>query len=128
MHEAAVIAADLARRIGQGDARVGISGQGYVGLPLAAEFARLGFAVTAFDTSLDRVTTLNAGRSQTPDVPDEALRARLESARGRAREALRERLPQREHRDRQGARGDVPASRREDGAPSSRPVAGRSHA
>jgi len=75
MHEPAVTAADLTRRIAERSARVGIIGQGYVGLPLAMEFARVGFAVTGFDTSLDRVTTLNAGRSHTPDVPAAALRA-----------------------------------------------------
>ena len=84
MHEPAVTAADLTRRIAERSARVGIIGQGYVGLPLAVEFARVGFAVTGFDTSLDHVTTLNAGRSHTPDVPDEALRARLDAGRYQA--------------------------------------------
>ena len=64
MHEPAVTAADLTRRIAERSARVGIIGQGYVGLPLAVEFARVGFTVTGFDTSLDHVTTLNAGRSR----------------------------------------------------------------
>jgi len=84
MHEPAVTAADLTRRIAERSARVGIIGQGYVGLPLAMEFARVGFAVTGFDTSLDRVTTLNAGRSHTPDVPAAALRARLDAGRYQA--------------------------------------------
>ena len=84
MHEPAVTAAELTRRIAERSARVGIIGQGYVGLPLAVEFARVGFSVTGFDTSLDHVTTLNAGRSHTPDVPDEALRARLDAGRYQA--------------------------------------------
>ena len=60
MERPAVTAADLTRRIADRAARVGIIGQGYVGLPLAVEFARVGFAVTGFDTSVDRVTNLNA--------------------------------------------------------------------
>jgi UDP-N-acetyl-D-glucosamine dehydrogenase len=84
MPHTAVTAADLTRRIAERSARVGIIGQGYVGLPLAVEFARVGFSVTGFDTSVDRVSMLNAGRSHTPDVPDEALRARIEAGRYQA--------------------------------------------
>ncbi len=79
MARTAVTAVDLSRRIAERSARVGIIGQGYVGLPLAVEFARVGFSVTGFDTSIDRVSMLNAGRSHTPDVPDDALRARIEA-------------------------------------------------
>ena len=88
MARAAVTAADLHRRIAERSARVGIIGQGYVGLPLAVEFGRVGFAVTGFDTSVNRVTTLNAGRSHTPDVPDEVLRARIEVGRYQATTSL----------------------------------------
>ena len=84
MPHTAVTAADLTRRIADRSARVGIIGQGYVGLPLAVEFARVGFSVTGFDTSVDRVSMLNAGRSHTPDVPDDALRARIEAGRYQA--------------------------------------------
>jgi UDP-N-acetyl-D-glucosamine dehydrogenase len=56
-------------------ARVTIIGQGYVGLPLAVEYARAGFTVTGLDTDLDRVTPLNLGRSHSPDVSSEALLA-----------------------------------------------------
>jgi UDP-N-acetyl-D-glucosamine dehydrogenase len=84
MPHTAVTAADLTRRIAERSARVGIIGQGYVGLPLAVEFARVGFSVTGFDTSVDRVSMLNAGRSHTPDVPDDALRAQIEAGRYQA--------------------------------------------
>ena len=56
-------------------ARVTIIGQGYVGLPLAVEYARAGFTVTGLDTDLDRVTSLNLGRSHSPDVSSEDLLA-----------------------------------------------------
>jgi UDP-N-acetyl-D-glucosamine dehydrogenase len=84
MPQTAVPVADLARRIAERSARVGIIGQGYVGLPLAVEFARVGFSVTGFDTSVGQVTMLNAGRSHTPDVPDEALRAQIGAGRYQA--------------------------------------------
>ena len=41
--------ADLLGRIRTTEARVGVIGLGYVGLPLAVEFARAGFTVTGFD-------------------------------------------------------------------------------
>ena len=73
----AVTASELARRLRERTAHVGIIGQGYVGLPLAVELARAGFTVTGLDTDLDRVTTLNAGRSHSPDVDEGALGALL---------------------------------------------------
>jgi len=54
-------------------ARLTVIGQGYVGLPLAAAFARSGFHVTGLDTDLDRLGLLNLGRSHTPDVSDAEL-------------------------------------------------------
>jgi UDP-N-acetyl-D-glucosamine dehydrogenase len=45
------------------EARIGIVGMGYVGLPLALLFSSEGFRVTGFDIAPDKVETLNAGRS-----------------------------------------------------------------
>src|SRR6266581_2506348 len=45
----------LADRIRNGSARVTVIGQGYVGLPLAVEFARAGFNTTGLDTDLSFV-------------------------------------------------------------------------
>jgi UDP-N-acetyl-D-glucosamine dehydrogenase len=42
-------------------ARVGVIGLGYVGLPLAVEFARAGFSVTGFDLDRQRVGQTNSG-------------------------------------------------------------------
>src|SRR6266542_4321520 len=53
----------LADLIRNHTARVAVIGQGYVGLPLAVEYARAGFPVTGFDTDQDRVIPLNLGRS-----------------------------------------------------------------
>jgi UDP-N-acetyl-D-glucosamine dehydrogenase len=73
--------ATLAEKIRTRAARVALIGQGYVGLPLAIEFARAGFRVTGLDTDLDRVTALNAGRSYSPDVSSEDLSALLHQGR-----------------------------------------------
>ena len=51
-------------------ARIGIVGLGYVGLPLALEFARSGFQVTGLDVDATKVESLNGGRSYIPDVCD----------------------------------------------------------
>ena len=48
---------------------MGVVGLGYVGLPLALEFANAGFRVIGYDVS-ERVTTgLMAGKSHIQDVP-----------------------------------------------------------
>jgi UDP-N-acetyl-D-glucosamine dehydrogenase len=61
--------AGLLDRIRSKQAKVGIIGLGYVGLPLAVEFARAGFDVTGFDVDPSKITEINAGRSYIPDVP-----------------------------------------------------------
>src|SRR2546426_1813442 len=50
-------------------ALIGIVGLGYVGLPLAMEFARAGFRVLGFDVSQAVVDSLTQGRSHVQDVP-----------------------------------------------------------
>ncbi len=53
----------LKQRIESRQARVGIVGMGYVGLPLALLFSGERFGVTGFDIAADKVATLNAGGS-----------------------------------------------------------------
>lgn len=65
---------DLARRLVERDARVGIVGLGYVGLPTLVTAARAGFRVTGIESDRTRATALRASRSYVGDVPDEALR------------------------------------------------------
>lgn len=50
-------------------AQVAIIGMGYVGLPLAVEFARVGFKVTGLDIDGEKIRALQAGDSYIPDVP-----------------------------------------------------------
>ncbi|MBS1874235.1 MAG: nucleotide sugar dehydrogenase [Acidobacteria bacterium] len=59
-------------------ARVGIVGLGYVGLPLAVEFARAGLSVTGIDVIARKVEQLNAGVSYVQDVPTEVFRPFVE--------------------------------------------------
>src|SRR5437763_13406599 len=74
-------ATSLSQRIAAHTARISIVGQGYVGLPLAVEFAQAGFPVTGLDTDPDRVATRASGRSPVRDVPSEQLQALLRAGR-----------------------------------------------
>jgi len=65
-------------------ARVGVIGLGYVGLPLAVEFAKKGFAVTGFEVDRSKSDEINAGRSYILDVKTEEVRACVETGRLRA--------------------------------------------
>jgi UDP-N-acetyl-D-glucosamine dehydrogenase len=64
---------DLLQRIRETQARIGIIGLGYVGLPLAVEFAKAGFDVTGFDVDESKIQQINAGDSYIPDVPASEL-------------------------------------------------------
>jgi UDP-N-acetyl-D-glucosamine dehydrogenase len=66
-------ASQLLERINSTQARIGIIGLGYVGLPLAVEFARAGFDVTGFDVDESKNQQINAGSSYIPDVPSAEL-------------------------------------------------------
>ncbi len=52
---------------------IGVVGLGYVGLPLALEFAKVGFKVIGYDVSERIVKNLNAGHSHIQDVPSSEL-------------------------------------------------------
>src|SRR5262245_20173724 len=67
-------ASDLLRRIERREARLGVIGLGYVGLPLAVEFGEAGFRVTGFDIDEKRVSQLKRGASYIQDVPGAAVR------------------------------------------------------
>jgi UDP-N-acetyl-D-glucosamine dehydrogenase len=59
---------ELNEKISRKTARIGIIGLGYVGLPLAVEYAKEGFHVTGFDVDATKVAEINAGRSYILDV------------------------------------------------------------
>jgi UDP-N-acetyl-D-glucosamine dehydrogenase len=69
----------LAEKIASRRARTGVVGLGYVGLPLAVEFARSGFHTTGIDLDARKIAAIDAGRSYIPDVSMEDV-ARLRNA------------------------------------------------
>src|SRR5438067_7834667 len=69
----------LSEKIRTRRARVGIVGLGYVGLPLAVEFAKAGFTVTGIDISEEKTRRVNAGDSYVGDTPSSVLGPLVES-------------------------------------------------
>jgi UDP-N-acetyl-D-glucosamine dehydrogenase len=63
----------LLRKITERSAHVSVIGLGYVGLPLALEFACAGYQVTGIDTDPAKVTGINAGESHIQDVSSAEL-------------------------------------------------------
>ena len=63
----------LHRRIDDRSAVIGVIGLGYVGLPLAVEFAKAGYHVIGYDISERVCSSLMKGVSHIQDVPSEEL-------------------------------------------------------
>jgi UDP-N-acetyl-D-glucosamine dehydrogenase len=57
-------------KISDRSASIAIIGMGYVGLPLAVEFGRVGFRVTGIDILDRKVKILNTGKSDVDDIKD----------------------------------------------------------
>src|SRR2546425_11417726 len=74
----------ILERIRTKQARIGVIGLGYVGLPLAVEFARQGFDVTGFDVDASKTGQINAGQSYIPDVTQADLCEAVKAGRLRA--------------------------------------------
>ncbi|MEM5947476.1 nucleotide sugar dehydrogenase [Spirochaetia bacterium 38H-sp] len=53
--------------------KIGIIGLGYVGLPLAVEFARAGFFVLGFDKDINKVESINCGKSYIKHISSESI-------------------------------------------------------
>jgi UDP-N-acetyl-D-glucosamine dehydrogenase len=64
---------ELLAKIEAKTARIAIIGMGYVGLPLAVEFAHSGFDVTGVDVNPRKMAALNAGESYIPDISSQTL-------------------------------------------------------
>ncbi len=82
--ESTAAAEKLQQRITKKTARVGVLGLGYVGLPLAVEFAHAGFEVVGIDVQQNKVDQFNSGHSYIKDVADSAFRPLVESGKLRA--------------------------------------------
>ncbi len=78
------VAAELHASVSEKRARLGVLGLGYVGLPLAVEFAKAGFNVTGIDVSQEKVDLFNSGHSYIKDVPDSVFAPLVASGKLRA--------------------------------------------
>lgn len=70
---------DLLQKIKSREARCGVIGLGYVGLPLCVELAKAGYKVVGFDINAERVGRLLEGESYIKDVPSEELAKHVRS-------------------------------------------------
>jgi UDP-N-acetyl-D-glucosamine dehydrogenase len=70
---------DLLRLIESREARIGIVGMGYVGLPLALLFSAERFRITGFDIDAHKVSTLNGGGSYIVRIPGAEIQAAQKS-------------------------------------------------
>src|SRR2546430_8149504 len=75
---------ELINLIKERRARVGVIGLGYVGLPLATEFASKGLSVVGFEVDEKKVAEINAGRSYIGDVASDLIRDSVDTGRLRA--------------------------------------------
>src|ERR1043166_6028712 len=76
-----MIKEDIKQLIETRAARVGVIGLGYVGLPLAVEFARRGLRATGFEVDARKAASVNRGESYSGDVTADALREVVSSER-----------------------------------------------
>ena len=72
---------DLIDRLRARTARLGVIGLGYVGLPLAVEFARAGFATVGFEVDEDKVRRISGGDPCGVDVSRADVEALIASGR-----------------------------------------------
>jgi len=62
------------KRLKEREIKVAVVGLGYVGLPLALEFAKKGFSVLGIDVDKDRIAQLEKKKSYITDISDADLR------------------------------------------------------
>src|SRR6267142_3344435 len=68
----------LAAKIEQREARIGVVGLGYVGLPLALLFTEQSFRITGFDVDQKKVDVLAKGKSYMVRIPETDIQAAQE--------------------------------------------------
>jgi UDP-N-acetyl-D-glucosamine dehydrogenase len=72
---------ELLERIRLREIKLGVIGCGYVGLPLAVEFAKEGFNVVGIDTDQEKVRRINRGESFILDVDAKDLKEMVDKGR-----------------------------------------------
>ncbi len=70
---------ELINLITEKNARIGVIGLGYVGLPLIIEFALKGFPTIGFEVDTKKNAALNTGVSHIVDVPSENVQKAIEA-------------------------------------------------
>jgi len=65
--------------MGYGNNKIAVIGLGYVGLPLAAEFAKNGLETVGIDVDEAKIENINNGVSYIEDIPSESLKAVVDS-------------------------------------------------
>jgi len=76
----------LKEKIGSKNAKVGIIGLGYVGLPLAVEVAKAGFQTLGFDHNEEKVGLINKGESYVEDIDAQIIKELIEKGKLKATE------------------------------------------
>ena len=71
-------AQQLMRRLENKTATIGVVGLGYVGLPLAVEYADQGFSTVGIDLDEERIQQLNEGHNYLDDLDDTRVRRLVE--------------------------------------------------
>ncbi|GAB4332099.1 MAG: nucleotide sugar dehydrogenase [Calditrichia bacterium] len=69
---------DLLQKIKNHEAKIGVIGMGYVGLPLLLEFVAENFPTIGFDIDPEKVEALNRGESYIKHIPAERIKAARE--------------------------------------------------
>lgn len=75
---------ELEKKIKMKEARIGVIGLGYVGLPIAVEYASKGFATVGIDLDQQKVASLSKGECYIRDVSEKKLRSVVHNGRLRA--------------------------------------------
>ncbi|MCS6989437.1 MAG: nucleotide sugar dehydrogenase [Chloroherpetonaceae bacterium] len=69
----------LKEKLQKKSAVVGVVGLGYVGLPLAVEFARKGFKTIGIDLDKRKIESLNAGKNYIQDIKEDEFKEALKN-------------------------------------------------
>ena len=70
---------DLLARLKRKDFTAAVIGLGYVGLPLAVEYAGAGIRVIGIDSDGTKIRAIRSGNSYVDDVPSESIRGAMEN-------------------------------------------------